>query len=155
MGCLFLLFNLLYVTDGCEGPAEDLFYELLGAKESSITRRLDNLAKKDTKLHDMLISYCRFWIIKLLLKEYAPPKLMPRPNNNYHYMLTRALPHLARVDPDVLQDLLKELLTKSSLHTIIFDAFNTAITKVHVTARPPEVQQFYDKFANQQVQTLP
>jgi hypothetical protein len=90
-----------------------------------------------------------------LLKEYAPPKLAPRPNNNYHYMLTRALPHLARTDPDVLQDLIKELLTKPTIHPIIFEAFRTAITRVHGTVKPPEVQQFFDKFANQPGENLP
>lgn len=70
-------------------------------------------------------------------------------------MLTRALPHLGRTDPDVLQDLIKELLTKPSIHPIIFEAFQTAINRVHGTAKSQEVQQFYDKFANQSGESLP
>lgn len=69
--------------DDCERIAEDLFYELLGAKESSITKRLANLGKKDSKLYDVLIHYCKFWIVKLLLKEYFPHKLERKTNNNY------------------------------------------------------------------------
>lgn len=77
--------------DGCEKTAEDLFYELLGAKESSITKRLANLGKKDAKLYNILNNYCRFWILKLLLKEYSPHKLLTTLNNNYYYLLSKAL----------------------------------------------------------------
>ena len=75
MSCLFLTFNLLYLEQDSEQLAEDLFYELLGLKESEITRRLGNLGKKDPKLYDVLINYCRFWILKLLFKEYKLEKL--------------------------------------------------------------------------------
>jgi hypothetical protein len=94
VSCLFLIFNLLYYVDDCEKVAEDLFYELLGAKESSITKRLSNLGKKDSKLYSVLISYCKFWILKLLLKEYIPSKLQNSNNNNYEYLLNKALEYL-------------------------------------------------------------
>jgi hypothetical protein len=91
LSCLFLTFNLLYLTDNCEETAEDLFYELLGVKESSITKRLANLGKKDPKLFNILTNYCKFWILKLLLKEYKSPKLSSKENNSYEYMLNKSL----------------------------------------------------------------
>jgi hypothetical protein len=99
---------------------EDLFYELLGAKESSITKRLGNLARKDSKLYNLLINYCRVWILKLLLKEYAPSKLVQRQNNNYEYMLTKALECLEKVDREILTDLLKEVANKPAIHPALY-----------------------------------
>ena len=78
VSCLFLTFNLLYSTANCEKHAEDLFYELLGVKESSITKRLSILNKTNSKIYNILINYCKFWILKLLLKEYNLAKLEPR-----------------------------------------------------------------------------
>jgi hypothetical protein len=65
---MFLTFNLLYYIEGCEQSGESLFLELLGVKESSITKRINNLNKKDNKLYNNVINYCQFWILKLLLK---------------------------------------------------------------------------------------
>ena len=83
LSCLFLAFNLLYMIEDCDVAAEDLFYESLGVKESSITKRLSNLGKKDPRLFNILSSYCKFWILKLLLKEYSCAKIEVRENNNY------------------------------------------------------------------------
>lgn len=52
LSCMFLTFNLLYYIDNCEDYGEDLFFELLGLKESSISKRLANLGKNDAKLHN-------------------------------------------------------------------------------------------------------
>jgi hypothetical protein len=85
-------------------------------KESSITKRLTNLGKKDPKLFNFLNCYCRYWIFKLLLKEYSPAKVIVRENNNYEYMLTKSSEFLQKVDRDVLNDLMKEVQGKSALH---------------------------------------
>lgn len=150
MSCLFLIFNLLYCQEHCERVGEDLFYELLGVKESSITKRLGNLGRKDAKLYSLLISYCRFWILKLLLKEYAPSKLQQKQNNNYEYMLSRALEYLERVDREILTDLLKEVANKPAIHPALFQAFEKAIKKVYNTGNAQEVQFFFDKFTVEQ-----
>ena len=67
-----------------------MFYELLGVKESSITKRLSNLNKKDSKLYNILSNYCKFWILKLLLKEYSLNKVEKKENNNYLYLLEKS-----------------------------------------------------------------
>lgn len=92
VSCLFLTFNLMYFIDNCEAVCEDLFYELLGLKESSITKRLNNLSKKDGKLYNILINYCKFWITKLMIKEHSPQKL--HHNSNHEYLLRKSLEYL-------------------------------------------------------------
>lgn len=119
---------------------------MLGLKESSITKRLSNLAKKDSKLYNTLTNYSKFWILKLLLKEYTPAKLRPRHNNNYEYLLGKALEYLDRVDKEILTDLLKELASKTSIPPAIYTPFESAIRKVFLNANLQEVQFFFDKF---------
>jgi hypothetical protein len=50
-----------------EETVEELFYELLGLKESSITKRIENLKKKDAKKYEILESYCHYWVLKILI----------------------------------------------------------------------------------------
>lgn len=89
---MFLTFNLLYYIEGCEHNGESLFLELLGVKESSMTKRINNLNKKDNKLYNNVINYCQFWILKLLLKEYSLSKI--EHNGSYQDLLRRSLEYL-------------------------------------------------------------
>ncbi len=151
VSCLFLTFNLLYLVENCEEVGEDLFYELLGAKESSITKRLANLGKKDPKLFNILSNYCKFWILKLLLKEYTPAKLSVKENNTYEYMLTKSLEYLAKVDKEILLNLFKEVQEKPSLDQKIVEAFESAIKKVYPGSNAQEAEQLLDRFKKEHI----
>ena len=118
----------------------------MGAKESSITKRLSNLGKKDAKLYNVLINYCKFWIVKLLLKEFFPAKLENKNNNNYEYLLNKSLDYLEKIDKEILNDLLKELINKKTIHPTIFEAFDKTIKKIFSNGNIQEVQFFYDRF---------
>ncbi len=48
-----------------------MFYELLGLKESSITKRIENLKKKDAKKYEILESYCHYWVLKILIGKIS------------------------------------------------------------------------------------
>ena len=74
------------------------------------------LGRKDSKLFNILNGYCRFWILKILLKEYQPYKLEVKENNAYEYMLNKSLEFLDRVDKEVLEDLVKEVHWKQRIH---------------------------------------
>jgi hypothetical protein len=38
-------------------------------KESAITKRIENLRKKDVKKYEILESYCHFWVLKILINK--------------------------------------------------------------------------------------
>lgn len=122
-------------------------------KESSITKRLANLGKKDPKLYNILTNYCKFWILKLLLKEYRSPKLTVKENNSYEYMLTKSLEYLDKVDKEILLDLMKEVIGKQELDLKIRESFERAIEKVYgkdAKNHHQEVQVFIEKFCKKE-----
>lgn len=65
-------------------------------------------------------------------------------------MLTKSLDYLAKVDKDILLNLVKEVQEKPSLDQKIVEAFENAIKKVYPDSNPQEMQPFLDKFKKEE-----